>query len=295
MFAGLFAILCRFISYRFLVLFEGKSSRTANGSGIYRVNEYTRQVPVQIRIPFLMFVFQFAGQFSYSQIMDTVSNRDSIHYHLAITSTGSYNQSDKSTTYLMNNTVRLNATHRIFSVNVFGSYVYGLTGKSLTNNDVIASTDGNYYLQHSKFFLWILLNYTSSYSLQIKGLFQSGAGIAYDFIKTKENRLNLSDGIMYEKDNLYIDTAFDIYSTFRNSFRFAFKWTIINKVVFEGSNFLQNSFSNKNDYIVRSNLALLLNLNKWLSVSSAFIYNRFNRTGRQNILLTYGLRIEKDF
>ena len=158
----------------------------------------------------------------------------------------------------MNNAIRLNAVHRLFSVNVFGSYVYGLSGKSLTNNDVIASVDGNYYLQHSRFFLWILVNYTSSYSLQIKGLFQSGAGIAYDFIKTKDNRLNLSDGIMYEKDNLFIDTAFDIYSTFRNSFRFAFKWTIINKVVFESSNFLQNSFSNKNDYIIRSNLALLL-------------------------------------
>jgi len=250
---------------------------------------------VRIRNPFLFFTFLVAFQCSYSQIKDSVRISDSIRYHLAITSTGSFNQSEKSSTYLMNNAIRLNAVHRLFSVNVFSSYIYGLSGQSLTNNDVIASIDGNYYLQHSKFFLWILVNYTSSYSLQIKGLFQSGAGIAYDFIKTKENRLNLSDGIMYEKDNLYVDTAYDIYSTFRNSFRFAFKWTIINKVVFEGSNFLQNSFSNKDDYIIRSNLSLLLNLNKWLSLSSAFIYNRFNRTGRQNILLTYGLRIEKDF
>lgn len=248
-----------------------------------------------LRPLFLIFISQIVFHFSYSQIKDTVRISDSIRYHLAITSTGSFNQSEKSSTYLMNNAFRLNAVHRLFSVNVFGSYVYGLTGQSLTNNDMIASFDGNYYLQHSKFFLWILVNYTSSYSLQIKGLFQSGTGIAYDFIKTKDNRLNVSDGIIYEKDNLYIDTAFDIYSTFRNSLRFAFKWTIINKVVFEGSNFLQNSFSDKNDYIIRSNLALLVNLNKWLSLTSSFIYNRFNRTGRQNILLTYGLRIEKDF
>ena len=251
--------------------------------------------PSGVRIPFLFFIFQITFHLSYSQIKDTVRLSDSIRYHLTITSTGSFNQSEKSSTYLMNNGFRLNAVHRLFSVNAFGSYVYGLSGQSLTNNDMIASVDGNYYLHPSKFFLWILVNYTSSYSLQIKGLFQSGVGIAYDFIKTKENRLNVSDGIIYEKDNLYIDTAFDIYSTFRNSFRFAFKWTIINKVVFEGSNFLQNSFSDKNDYIIRSNLALLVNLNKWLSLTSAFIYNRFNRTGRQNILLTYGLRIEKDF
>ena len=258
--------------------------------------EYTFQARyVRLRIPFLVFIFLIAFQFSFSQLKDTIRISDSIRYHLAITSTGSFNQSEKASTYLMNNAFRLNAVHRLFSVNVFGSYVYGLSGQSLTNNDMIASVDGNYYLHPSKFFLWILINYTSSYSLQIKGLFQSGAGVAYDFIKTKENRLNISDGIIYEKDNLYIDTAFDIYSTFRNSFRFAFKWTIINKVIFEGSNFLQNSFSNKNDYIIRSNLTLLVNLNKWLSLTSAFIYNRFNRTGRENILLTYGLRIEKDF
>jgi Protein of unknown function, DUF481 len=263
---------------------------------MYRRNGYIYYTgSISFRIPFLFLIFQMAFHFSYSQIQDTVRHSDSIRYHLAITSTGSFNQSEKSSTYLMNNAFRLNAVHRLFGVNAFGSYVYGLSGQSLTNNDMIASVDGNYYLHPSKFFLWILVNYTSSYSLQIKGLFQSGTGVAYDFIKTKENRLNLSDGIIYEKDNLFIDTAFDIYSTFRNSLRFAFKWTIINKVVFEGSNFLQNSLSDKNDYIIRSNLALLINLNKWFSLTSAFIYNRFNRTGRQNILLTYGLRIEKDF
>ena len=240
-------------------------------------------------------IFQSVFQVSHSQIIDTVRICDSIKYHLSVASTGSFNQSEKATTYLMNNAVRLNAANRLFSVNVFGSYVYGTSGKSLTNNDVIGSIDGNYYLQHSKFFLWILINYTSSYSLQIKGLFQSGAGLAYNFIKTKDNRLNLSDGIIYEKDNLFLDSAFDIYSTFRNSLRLAFKWTIINKVIFEGSNFLQNSFSDKNDFIIRSNLTLLVNLNKWLGITSNFIYNRFNRTGRQNILLTYGLKIEKDF
>lgn len=99
------------------------------------------------------------------------------------------------------------------------------------------------------------------------------------------NRLNISDGIIYEKDNLYIDTAFDIYSTFRNSFPFAFKWTIINKVIFEGSNFLQNSFSNKNDYIIRCDLTLLVNLNKWLSLTSAlFITASTGQAGKISCL-----------
>jgi Protein of unknown function, DUF481 len=248
-------------------------------------------------------VFQTTWKTSYSQandttrfhVSDTTRALDTIHYHLAIASTGSLNQSGNLNTYLMNNAVRLGAVHRLFSANLFGSYVYGLADHVMTNNDVLVSFDGNIYQQHTKFFYWILVNYTSSYSLKIKGLFQSGAGIAYDFIKTKENRLTLSDGVLYEKDNLYLDTAYDIYSTYRNSFRLAFKWTIINKLVFEGSNFIQNSFSNSDDYIIRSNLVLLFNLNKWLSLTSTFVFNRFNRTNQQNLLLTYGLRIEKDF
>ena len=136
-----------------------------------RKNEYIfRTGSFGFRIPFLFFIFQLAFQISYTQITDTVRIRDTIRYHLTITSTGSYNQSEKTSTYLMNNAFRLNAVHRLFSVNAFGSYVYGLSGQSLTNNDMIASIDGNYYLQHSKFFLWILVNYTSSYSLQILSL-----------------------------------------------------------------------------------------------------------------------------
>jgi Protein of unknown function, DUF481 len=248
-------------------------------------------------------VFQSILESSYSQandttrspVSDTTRAADTIRYHLFIASTGSWNQSGNTNTYLMNNAVRLGATHRLFSANFFGSYVYGLTDQALTNNDVLISFDGNIYQQHTKFFYWLLVNYTSSYSLKIRGLFQSGGGVAYDFIKTKDNRLTVSDGVLYEKDNLYLDTAYDIYSTYRNSFRLAFKWTIINKLIFEGSNFIQNSFSNSDDYIIRSNLILLFNLNKWLSLTSTFVFNRFNRTGQQNLLLTYGLRIEKDF
>src|SRR5258705_588298 len=158
-------------------------------------NEYKFHTgSVRFRIPFLFLIFQIACYFSYSQILDTVRLSDTIRYHVAITSTGSLNQSEKTNTYLMNNAFRVNDANRLFSVNLFSSYVYGLSSWSLTNNDLIASIDGNYYQQHTKFFYWIMVNYASSYSLKIKGLFQSGAGAAYDFIKTKTNRLNISDG-----------------------------------------------------------------------------------------------------
>src|SRR5664279_3419135 len=124
----------------------------------------------------LFIVFQAAFNFSYCQLKDTIRIRDSIRYHLAIATTGSLNQSTNTNTYLMNNTVRFGAARRLFSTNFSGSYVYGSSNHALTNNDVLISVDGNLYQQRSKFFYWILLNYTSSYSLKIKGLFQSGAG-----------------------------------------------------------------------------------------------------------------------
>src|SRR5438046_676163 len=119
MFEGIFAILCSYIILH-IVLFGGRYSCSENGWRMCRRKEYAMQVRAQVRISFLTFLFQFLCLFSYSQIVDSVNRKDSIHYHLAITSAGSYNQSEKASTYLMNNAVRLNATHRLFSVNVFG-------------------------------------------------------------------------------------------------------------------------------------------------------------------------------
>ncbi len=244
---------------------------------------------------FTLCFFQAVSLNSFAQHTDTTAKKpDSVLYHLVIASTGSLNESNGTNSYLLNNSLRLNASHRLFTLNVNGSYLYGLNNNLLTNNDVNISSDANFFRPDSKFFYWVLVNYTSSVSLKINGLIQSGGGVAYNFIKTKENRLNLSDGILYEKDDLYRDTLHDVYNTFRNSFRLAFRWTIVKNLIFEGSNFFQHSFSYSSDYIIKSNLVLIVNLYKWLSLTSTFVFNRFNRTDQQNLLLTYGLRIEKD-
>jgi hypothetical protein len=92
-----------------------------------------------------------------------------------------------------------------------------------------------------------------------------------------------------------LDPVHDVYNTYRNSFRVVFKWTIHNILVLNGSNFVQNSLSNGKDYILKSNLGLSVKLKKWLSLTTAFTYNKFSRTGRENLLFNYGLTIEKYF
>jgi hypothetical protein len=156
------------------------------------------------------------------------------------------------------------------------------------------AADGNYY-QRKHFFYWILANYTSSYSLKILSQMQTGAGVAYSFFDTTNAYLNISDGILDEKGDLFIDTLRDRYNTFRNSLRIVFRFTLRDIFIFEGQSFFQNSLSNISDYIIKSNLALTIRLKKWLGLTAGFNYNKFYRTARENLFFNYGLRFEKYF
>lgn len=220
---------------------------------------------------------------------------DTTHYYLNLTSTGSVNRTNNSKAYLLNHVLKFTVKKKAYSLNAFSNYIYGKQDSSVSNNDFTTTLDGNLYLRNSKFFFWGLLNYTSSYSLKVNSLFQGGAGAAYSFIDDKNNYLNVSDGLLYETGNLMLDTVHNVYNTYRNSFRVVFKWTIRNILVLNGSNFVQNSLSSRKDYILRSNLGLSVKLKKWLSLTTAFTYNKFSRTGRENLLFNYGLTIEKYF
>ena len=86
-----------------------------------------------------------------------------------------------------------------------------------------------------------------------------------------------------------------MYQTFRNSLRLQYKFVIKEIVVLEGRHFLQNSLSLGSDYIIKSNTALSVKLRSWLAVTAALTYNKLNRTNRENLLMNYGLTVEKYF
>ncbi|WP_336517543.1 DUF481 domain-containing protein [Pollutibacter soli] len=217
---------------------------------------------------------------------------DSTVYEFRLNAMGSLNQTNNNKNYLLNNSGRFSIKGKYVGVNFNAVYVYGQSSTAVTNNDFSTSVDGDFNRRRSKFYYWALANYSKSLSLKINNLVQLGAGVAYNFIENEKNSLNLSEGLIYEYDDLFRGTPEDKYSTIRNSLRLRFKWTIFSSLKLESTNFFQNSLQYGDDYIIRSNTVLSFQLKKWLSITTSVIYNRFSQTDQENLLITYGVRME---
>jgi hypothetical protein len=217
---------------------------------------------------------------------------DSTFYHINVTSTGSINKTNDGRSYLLNNRVNFGIKKKDIVLNANNSFVYGNQNGILTNRDFSSSLNFNLYKTLPNFYYWGLLNYNTAYSLKINNQFLGGLGVAYNFLDSKNGYLNLSNGILYDKSNLLANMD---YNTFRNSFRLAFRFSFNDVVIVDGNNFLQSSLSNGNDYIIKSNTSVSFKLRKWISLTTALNYNRMNITQRENLLLTYGVTIDKFF
>lgn len=221
---------------------------------------------------------------------------DSTEYYAAYTSTGSYNRTNSSSAYLLNNGIKLGARKKSLALNSTNKWLYGRQNNVLTNNDVSSAWDLNLYKTLPHFYYWGLFTYNTSYSLKINHQLQAGLGVAYNFFDTKKITVNISDGIIYDYSDIILsDGVREIYGTPRNSFRLQVKANIKDRFVFNGNGFLQNSLEDAEDYIIKSDISLSVKLKKWLSITSAFSYNEMSRTKKSNLLLTYGVTIEKYF
>ncbi len=235
-------------------------------------------------------LFLFLSFASFAQFNDT------INYHAGIDSKGTINSTATSRSYILSNAVKFGIRTKSFSSNFYGSWLYGEQDRVQTNDDYNATLNFNLYKTFPKFYYWGLANFTSSYSLKVNTQYQGGLGIAYSIMDTKKTYLNFSDGVLYEYSDLQqSDSVTDVYYTFRNSFRLAFKFVIKDLVTINGMGFYQNSLSNSKDYIIKSNVGLKIKLIKWVSIGTTLNYNRFNRTGRENLLFQYGLDIDAYF
>lgn len=236
-------------------------------------------------VPFSFITFLVQGQFN-----------DSTKHYVRFSAAGNLNRSNSATAYLLNQDVRFSVKNKHTTLNTAAAWLYGQQGSTLTNNDFNATADFNLYFDSSKLYCWALANYTASYSLKIVSQLQSGLGAAYNFVNTDKAWLNLSEGILYETSRLATgNPALNRYQTFRNSLRLSYKFIIGGRVTFSGTNFLQQAFGNDHDYILRINNSLGIKLNKWISLGTTIGYNRFKRTGTENLLFTYGLMAEKYF
>lgn len=221
---------------------------------------------------------------------------DTIQYHAKVASTGNINRANEGDTYLMNNSLKFDIRKKALVLNAGAGWIYGQQNNNLTNNDFTGALDFNVYKALPHMYYWGLTNYTASYSLKINSQAQTGVGLAYNVIDKKNYKVNLSDGILYESSDIVVnDNTNDVYQTFRNSFRLAFKLNYKDIVLLDGTNFLQSSLSDGNDYIIKSNINLSFKVRKWLSLTTSFTYNKFSRTNRENMLFSYGFVFEKYF
>lgn len=230
----------------------------------------------------------FLLRFHTAYAQDTLRRSDSI-YSVHIASTGSINNTESAASYLLSNAVNFSMKKKRSLLNFSNSWVYGAQQTGLTNNDVNSALDFNIYRYKHKLYYWGLASYVSSFSLKINNQYQAGAGLAYNIFDKKNVMLNLSDGIVYDQSDIYLqDSTRDKYHTFRNSLRIMFTLKYRDLVAFHGTAFYQNSFSIGTDYIIKADLGLELKIYRWLHFTTDFAYNRFNRTQRENVLFTYG-------
>jgi hypothetical protein len=221
---------------------------------------------------------------------------DSTTHYVNYASSGSINKADGTSSYLLNNAVKLGLKQKSISLNFTNTWTYGKLNSNITNNDFSSTLDFNLYKSFPHFFYWGLANYNTSYSLKITNQLLTGVGVAYSILDRPSAYLNLSDGLLYDYSDLILsDASQDKYSTSRNSFRISYKFLIGKLIEINGSNFVQNSLRNRQDYIIRSNNKIGFKINKWLNLMTQLEYNKMNRTQKENLLFSYGLSFERYF
>ncbi len=221
---------------------------------------------------------------------------DSTPYYAGLSSTGTFNKTNTSSSGLLNNGLTFSARKKAVKYNFHTKWLFGRQDGELTNNDLSSALDMNIYKTFPHFYYWGLLNYVSSYSLRIRQQLQAGGGVAYNVIDRKTTLLNISDGFIYDYSDIILkDSSREQYGTVRNSLRVQVKKEIRERFIFSWTAFYQPSLQYKEDYIVRSEASCGVRLKKWLSIQSACHYNTISRTGKTNLFITYGLTLENYF
>ena len=240
-------------------------------------------------------IFSVIG-FLLSGIAANAQFSDSVHYHVIYNSTGSVNKARDGSSYLLNNSLRFEVKKKSIALNASNNWVYGRSNNALTNNDYSSTIDFNLYKAIPHAYYWGLANYNTSYSLKINSQLLAGGGIAYSILDKPNAYLNISDGILYDLSDINTsDSTRELYHTYRNSLRLQFHFLINNLVTIDSGSFLQNSLTRNNDFIIRSTFGLGFKLNNWLNLNGSLSYNKVSRTQSENLLMTYGLRVEKFF
>jgi len=229
-------------------------------------------------------------------ITATAQFSDTVHHYIKYAPSGIINKTESGDSYVLNNALTYTLHKKKMSVNTAATWIYGEQDNNLTNNDFSAFSDIDYLKDIQKFYYWAMVGYDAIYSLKVNHRLQAGGGVGYTFLNKPTVNLVVSDGLVYENADLIDDKiGQDKYNTVRNSFRVKYKWQIGSILILDGSDFVQPSLSSFKDYVLRFTNNLSFKLKEWLKLTASMNYNKINRTGRENLLFTYGATFEKYF
>jgi hypothetical protein len=234
--------------------------------------------------------------------VDSTHHTDTVRYHFAFTTAGSLNNTNSFQSNVWSTALKASMAQKSATVNLNSGWIYGHQGNLLTNNDFSATADVDLYKTLRHFYYWGLATYNTSVSLLINHQLQTGLGPGYNIIDKKTATLIISDGILYEKGDLY-DSLYggpngniyqrDRYQAVRNSFRILGHFVIDDRITLDATWYWQNALNNWNDYILKLNGGVALKLYKWLSFSITGTFNKFTRTRSKNSLITFGLTVQR--
>lgn len=222
---------------------------------------------------------------------------DTTNYYVNFASTGIVNKTNNRNAFVLNNNFKFSLYKKNASANITQSWIYGKQSDVLTNQDFSSALDFSLFETFEHFYYWGLGTYEKSFSLKINHRSQAGLGIGYNIIDRKNSLVVISDGILYEKSDLFdnAEAGNNEYETYRNSFRLKFRFLIGDIISIDGVDYLQHSLSDRSDYIIRSNTNVSLKLLRWLSFTTSLTYNKLSRTGRENLLINLGVTMERYF
>lgn len=233
---------------------------------------------------------------------DSTHHNDTTRFHYVYTGTGTINNSNSLHSYILSNALKLSMVKKSAEVNFGNSWVYGKQDAALTNNDFSSTLDMGLYKTLRHFYYWGMATYNHSVPLMINHQLQTGLGPGYNIVDKKKAELTASDGVIFEVNDLY-DSLYgrpggnifrrDRYNTFRNSAHLMLHWVIGDHYTFDGSAFLQNSFADWRDYILRLTGTAAIKLYKWISFTTSASYSEFSRTRGRNTLVSFGLTITR--
>ena len=227
----------------------------------------------------------------------TAHFHDSTNYFVSLSSIGAANKTNDREQWLLNNNFRFSIYKKHISLNSSAGFIYGQQNGLLSNRDFLGALDFNRYLNKRPIYFWGLATYEKNYSLKINSRVQTGLGVGYSLLDRENAIITLSDGILYEHSDLPLTSeGEDIdYTTFRNSFRLKYRFVFKNTITLDGSDFLQHSLSDRSDYIIRSQTNLSMKLLRWFAITAGLTYNKLSKTGRENLLMNFGVTIERYF